>query len=95
MQGEITDHVGYEKQDLAGMNNANSRNGARAKTVRTDVGPLEVKVPRNVGGAFEPQIVKKRQRRRTRAPRRRAAGWMPRQEPHDRVPRQARPVALD
>nr|WTB35938.1 IS256 family transposase [Streptomyces sp. NBC_00830] len=63
LEGEITDHVGYEKHDPAGKNNGNSRNGTRAKTVLTDVGPVEVKVPRDVAGTFEPQIVRKRQRR--------------------------------
>ncbi|WP_461070496.1 transposase [Streptomyces pseudoechinosporeus] len=65
LEGEITDHVGYEKHDPAGKNNGNSRNGTRAKTVLTDVGPVEVKVPRDTAGTFEPQIVKKRQRRLT------------------------------
>ncbi|MEU3343093.1 transposase, partial [Streptomyces sp. NPDC006668] len=46
LEGEITDHVGYDKHDVAGRNSGNSRNGTRAKTVLTDVGPVEVKVPR-------------------------------------------------
>lgn len=65
LEGEITDHVGYGKHDAAGRNSGNSRNGTRTKTVLTDVGPVEVKVPRDVAGTFEPQIVKKRQRRLT------------------------------
>jgi len=65
LEGEITDHLGYEKHDPAGKNNGNSRNGTRAKTVLTDVGPVEVKVPRDTAGSFEPQIVRKRQRRLT------------------------------
>ena len=65
LEGEITDHVGYDKHDAAGKNSGNSRNGTRAKTVLTDVGPVEVKVPRDVAGTFEPQIVRKRQRRLT------------------------------
>ncbi|OEJ49564.1 transposase [Streptomyces agglomeratus] len=65
LEGEITDHVGYEKHDPAGKNNGNSRNGTRAKTVLTDVGPVEVRVPCDTAGSFEPQIVKKRQRRLT------------------------------
>ena len=65
LEGEITDHLGYEKHDVEGRNSGNSRNGTRAKTVLTDVGPVEVKVPRDVAGTFEPQIVKKRQRRLT------------------------------
>ncbi len=46
LDGEITDHLGYEKHDPAGKDGGNSRNGARAKTVLTDVGPVEVRVPR-------------------------------------------------
>src|SRR3954464_3881369 len=63
LEGEITDHVGYDKHDPAGQNSGNSRNGHRSKTVITDVGPVEVRVPRDVAGSFEPQIVRKRQRR--------------------------------
>ncbi|MFK4186966.1 IS256 family transposase [Streptomyces sparsogenes] len=65
LEGEITDHVGYDKHDVTGRNSGNSRNGTRSKTVLTDVGPVEVKVPRDTAGTFEPQIVKKRQRRLT------------------------------
>lgn len=39
LEGEITDHVGYEKHDAVGRNSGNSRNGTRTKTVLTDVGP--------------------------------------------------------
>ncbi len=37
LEGEITDHLGYEKYDVEGRNSGNSRNGNRAKTVLTDV----------------------------------------------------------
>src|SRR3954464_4503231 len=63
LDGEITDHLGYEKHDPAGKDGGNSRNGARAKTVLTDVGPVEIIVPRDRDGSFEPKIVKKRQKR--------------------------------
>jgi transposase-like protein len=63
LEGEITDHVGYDKHNAQGRGSGNSRNGHRAKTVLTDVGPVEVRVPRDVAGTFEPQIVRKRQRR--------------------------------
>ena len=63
LEGEITDHLGYERHDADGDNSGNSRNGRRAKTVLTDIGPVEVEVPRDRAGTFEPQIVKKRQRR--------------------------------
>ena len=65
LEGEITDHLGYDKHDPAGKNTGNSRNGTRSKTVLTDVGPVEITVPRDVAGSFEPQIVRKRQRRLT------------------------------
>jgi transposase-like protein len=63
LEGEITDHLGYDKHDPVGKNSGNSRNGSRTKTVVTDVGPVEVRVPRDVAGTFEPQLVRKRQRR--------------------------------
>ena len=63
LEGEITDHLGYDKHDPAGKNGGNSRNGTRGKTVLTDVGPVEIAVPRDREGSFEPKIVKKRQRR--------------------------------
>jgi putative transposase len=63
LDGEITDHLGYDRHDPAGANSGNSRNGVRAKTVLTDVGPVEVEVPRDRQGSFEPQLVRKRQRR--------------------------------
>jgi transposase-like protein len=63
LDGEITDHVGYDKYDPVGRGSGNTRNGSRTKTVLTDVGPVEVRVPRDAAGTFEPQIVRKRQRR--------------------------------
>jgi transposase-like protein len=63
LEGEITDHLGYEKHDGTGDGSGNSRNGRRSKTVLTDIGPVEIEVPRDRAGSFEPQIVKKRQRR--------------------------------
>ncbi|MDA3642198.1 transposase, partial [Mycobacterium xenopi] len=46
-QGELDDHLGYAKHDPAGRDGGNSRNGARTKTVLTDVGPVEVAMPRD------------------------------------------------
>ncbi|WP_443055318.1 IS256 family transposase [Streptomyces sp. NBC_00258] len=65
LEGEITDHLGYDKHDPAGKDGGNSRNGTRSKTVLTDIGPVEIGVPRDREGSFEPAIVKKRQRRLT------------------------------
>src|SRR6201992_4308875 len=61
---EMTEHLGYEKHDPAGAGTGNIRNGTRGKTVLTEAsGPVEIEVPRDRDGTFEPQIVKKRQRR--------------------------------
>jgi transposase-like protein len=65
LDGEITDHLGYDKHDPAGHNSGNSRNGTRTKTVLTDVGPVEITVPRDRDATFEPKIVAKRQKRLT------------------------------
>ena len=63
LEGEITDHLGYDKHDPAGRGTGNSRNGTRAKTVLTDVGPVQIDVPRDRDASFEPRIVAKRQKR--------------------------------
>jgi putative transposase len=61
---EMTEHLGYEKHDPAGAGAGNIRNGTRAKTVLTEAsGHVEIDVPRDRAGTFEPQIVRKRQRR--------------------------------
>jgi putative transposase len=65
LEGELDDHLGYGKNDPAGRNGGNLRNGHRAKTVLTDTGPVEITVPRDRDASFEPRIVAKRQRRLT------------------------------
>jgi transposase-like protein len=65
LEGELDDHLGYAKHGPAGRNGENSRNGRRGKTVLTEVGPVEVAVPRDRDGSFEPKLVKKHQRRLT------------------------------
>ena len=61
---EMADHLGYDKHDAAGRGTGNSRNGIRTKTVLTDnCGPVEIEVPRDRAGSFDPAIVKKWQRR--------------------------------
>src|SRR5688500_17934401 len=42
LEGEISDHLGYDKGDPAGKNGGNSRNGVRAKTVLTEIGPVDI-----------------------------------------------------
>jgi len=65
LDAEMSEHLGYDKHDPAGRNRGNSRNGTRAKTVLTEIGPVEIEVPRDTESTFEAQIVKKRQRRLT------------------------------
>src|SRR3954447_18951010 len=63
LAGEMTDHLGYEPYDPAGTGSGNNRNGVTAKTVATELGPVELEVPRDRNGSFSPQTVRKGQRR--------------------------------
>lgn len=63
LEAEMTEHLGYEAHDPAGHNSGNNRNGVRSKTVLTDIGPIDLKVPRDRDASFEPVIVPKRKRR--------------------------------
>jgi putative transposase len=61
---ELTEHLGHEKHGPAAGGSGNVRNGTRPKTVLTEAtGKVGIDVPRDRAGTFEPQIVKKRQRR--------------------------------
>jgi putative transposase len=55
--------LGYGKHDPAGKNTGNSRNGKSKKTIITDQGTVPIEVPRDRNEEYEPQIVKKLQRR--------------------------------
>lgn len=57
--GELTHHLGYEKHDPAGRGSGNSRNGHSSKTVLTEDGELDLAIPRDRAGTFEPQLVPK------------------------------------
>ena len=64
LEAEMTEHLGYEKHDPQGNNSGNSRNGKTHKTVTTgSSGEIELEVPRDRNGEFEPQIVPKSRRR--------------------------------
>ena len=60
---ELSDHLGYEKADPAGRGTGSSRNGHSDKTVLTEDGAVELAVPRDRNGSFEPVIVPKGERR--------------------------------
>ena len=65
LQAEMTEHLGYEKNEPKGRELPNARNGTSGKTLKTGRGPVEIEVPRDRDGTFEPQLVKKRQTRFT------------------------------
>ena len=56
---ELSDHVGYEKGDPAGAGSGNSRNGFTPKRLHTEAGTVDLDVPRDREGTFEPRIVPK------------------------------------
>lgn len=63
LKGEMTEHLGYEKHSPTGANSGNSRNGKAKKRVLLQDGEVEIEVPRDRAGEFEPQIVPKHRRR--------------------------------
>jgi putative transposase len=63
LQAELSDHLGYEKGDPAGRGAPDNRNGYTPKTVQTEVGPVDLAVPRDRDSSFEPRLVPKGVRR--------------------------------
>jgi putative transposase len=63
MEAELTEHLGYEAHAPEGRGSGNCRNGMGKKTLQTEQGPIPIEVPRDRNGTFEPQLVKKHQRR--------------------------------
>ncbi len=63
LEGEMTDHLGYERHASEGANTGNSRNGTSKKKVKGDSGEIELDIPHDRNCEFEPTIVKKGQRR--------------------------------
>lgn len=63
LEGEMQAHLGYAPHERAEQGRRNARNGHGKKTVASDAGEFEIVVPRDREAAFEPQLVKKRQRR--------------------------------
>jgi putative transposase len=60
---ELSQHLGYDKHDPAGRGSGNSRNGSTPKRLLTEIGGIDLEVPRDRAGSFEPQIVRKGQTR--------------------------------
>lgn len=63
MNAEMTNHLGYEKHQMSSGKTSNTRNGRSSKTVKTEIGDIDINVPRDRNSEFEPQIIKKHQRR--------------------------------
>src|SRR5512133_1707248 len=63
VQAEMTEHLGYEKHSPQGRNSGNSRNGKTRKHLSTNVGTIEVALPRDREGTFDPVTVRKHERR--------------------------------
>lgn len=63
LEGEMEEHLGYEKSSAAGRNTGNSRNGYGTKVIKSEMGETEIRVPRDRNGEFEPQLIEKRQTR--------------------------------
>lgn len=62
LDAELTEHLDYEAGEEPAETQTNRRNGRRKKKLRTDFGEVEVEVPRDRDGTFEPQLVKRYQR---------------------------------
>ncbi len=63
LEVELEDHLGYEPYEAAGRNSGNSRNGSTPKTVSTEIGDVDLRMPRDRNGTFEPVTFPKHQRR--------------------------------
>ncbi|BCJ32288.1 IS256 family transposase [Actinocatenispora sera] len=63
LEAEMAEHLGYEGGQIPPAGADNQRNGTSAKTVRTEVGPVRLRVPRDRAGSFAPRIVPKQARR--------------------------------
>jgi putative transposase len=55
LEVEMDEHLGYRKHAAEGRNHGNSRNGTRSKTVITEIGPVDIDVPRDRDATFDPQ----------------------------------------
>ena len=58
LDAEMEDHLGYSKYDYKNKEVKNSRNGVRSKKVRSDFGEVQISIPRDRQGTFEPQVIR-------------------------------------
>lgn len=61
LEAELKNELGYSRYDYRNKKTDNSRNGHSSKKVRTELGEVELEIPRDRKGEFEPQVVKKHQ----------------------------------
>jgi transposase-like protein len=59
LEVEMEEHLGYAKHAAEGRNYGTNRNGTRSKTVITEIGPVEIDVPRDRDGSFKPETVRR------------------------------------
>ncbi|MDR3321044.1 MAG: transposase, partial [Synergistaceae bacterium] len=59
LEGELDSELGYTKYDYRNKTTDNSRNGHSNKTLRTSFGEIDIEVPRDRKGEFDPVLVKK------------------------------------
>src|SRR5215469_6608222 len=63
MNAELSQHLGYEKHAAEGRGSGNNRNGTSRKKVQGEFGSVEIEVPRDRNGTFEPKLIQKHERR--------------------------------
>lgn len=63
LEAELTEHIGYERGAVEASLHENSRNGMSPKTVATEIGDVELAIPRDRNGTFTPMLAPKDQRR--------------------------------
>ena len=61
LEAELDEELGYEPYDVKNKSTDNSRNGHSKKSLRTSMGKVEIDIPRDRNGDFEPQLIKKNQ----------------------------------
>jgi putative transposase len=61
LEAELSEELGYERYDAQGRNSGNSRNGKRARKLRSSGGDQVIKVPRDRNGAYQPRLLEKHQ----------------------------------
>ena len=60
LQGEMDEHLGYESNDRGFKSTSNRRNGYTEKTVKSSIGEIDIRTPRDRDGSFEPKLIPKR-----------------------------------